>query len=330
MLAIRSLFAAGEYQQVRDGKTLVWNGMPTPGDTATWSGDHDKDNYATGFGDLTWYDASGKEQALLYGNMIRGKFEGPVNMHTNGRTMHAYYANGGRVTGWSRGRAPSNMPAPAEGVAEKRKAEADGAKQEIAKAAEPESTPPQSRERAARGPDTYHKETAEKPAIVAEKKNEPMPIPTPPTLHETAPADSAQHSITEAQPSTPDRASAESPPAAKGTRADVSVNALAGPPTSLRAGAIPESSPEKQEPPPTPKPEGPLTESEVISLVETDARNNGAPIDQYEQPKVDHSAVRGKWTLFYARKPEANAQLPAAFTATVEDKTHKVKVEIRR
>jgi hypothetical protein len=340
VLASGSLSAAGEYQQARDGKTMVWNATPKSGDTASWSGGRDEDNYATGFGHLAWYDASGKEQGVFYGNMVRGKFEGAVNMHSNGRTMHAYYANGGRVTAWARGRAPANMRVPEGAVAERRKSEEEAAKEELAKATEPEPTPVTNKakpvtepiaktepspqplsERPPRGPGSYHKETAEKPAIVAAKKTESLRV-EPPVLHE-------QISETRDQKSEVSATSSSTPPA-KETQADLSVNALAGPLSSLRTGAIPESSPENQAPSPTPKREGPLTEPDVISLVDTEARANGAPIDQYDAPKVDHSAVKGKWTLFYARKADASVNLPKAFTATVEDKTHQVKVEIHR
>jgi hypothetical protein len=426
-----AVFAAGEYQQARDGKTMVWNATPKAGDAASWSGGRDKDNYATGFGDLTWYNASGKEVGLFYGNMVRGKFEGAVNVHTGGRTMHAYYANGGRVTAWARGRAPSKMQVPEEALAEKRKAEAE----KEAKRPEPEPTPvikkakpatettiaktePTPRapvEHAGRGPDSYHKETAEKPAATAaastptagvpqeirDQKAEvsmqsstPNPAPartfaepsaiakstpfepresagrptpgleraitessppavmpqatveeTPPVLHQamaeqTPDIRDGKSDVSEKSQAGPDSSSAtpessqpstlNPEPSSKETPADVSVSALVGPPSSLRTNPVSESSPAKTEPElsPTPKPEGPLTESDVINLVDTEARVEGAPLDQYDRPKVDHSAVKGKWTLFYSRKSDASADVIAGFSATVDDKTR--KVEIRR
>ena len=116
--------AEGEYQQTRDSKTMVWNSTPKPGETSSWAGDRDKENYASGFGDLTWYTANGIVYVRYYGNMVHGKFEGAVNAHTNGRTAHAYFVDGGRVTGWARGRAPSRMNLPQEAIIEKRKAAA--------------------------------------------------------------------------------------------------------------------------------------------------------------------------------------------------------------
>ena len=370
--------AAGDYQQTRDGKTMVWNATPKAGDTASWSGARDKENYATGFGDLTWYNASGKELGLFYGNMVRGKFEGPVNLHIKGRTLHAYYADGGRVTGWSRGRAPSNMPVPEE--AQRRR--------EAAKQPEPEPTPatkkakpaaeqitkseptPQPSEPASRGPETYSEQRADKPPTVTEKESEspkaeqelkqpepatsqrgyaePTPFPKS-TVMEAAPAEKVESPkpTVERATTTPSAAPSveETPPvlhqplAAEPTRpptlqsprsetpADVSVNALVGPPSALRSNVIPEipTGTTHEETSSSAKPDAPLTESEVIRLVDTEARAQGAPLDEYERPKVDHSAVKGKWTLFYAKKGDANIDLPA-FSATVDDKTHKVEL----
>jgi hypothetical protein len=107
LLASVGLGAAGEYQQTRDGKTKIWNASPKPGESASWAGARDKEGYATGFGTITWYTEQGKVYAMYYGNMIRGKLDGPVNAHSRGKTAHAYFAGGGRVTEWARGAAPS-------------------------------------------------------------------------------------------------------------------------------------------------------------------------------------------------------------------------------
>ena len=52
--------AGGIYQRTKDGRTRVWNNNPRAGDAATWSGDRDKDRYATGYGTLTWYTTERK------------------------------------------------------------------------------------------------------------------------------------------------------------------------------------------------------------------------------------------------------------------------------
>src|SRR6266513_5645194 len=138
LLLASTSFAQGEYQQAKDEKTLIWNGTPKPGETSSWDGDRDKENYATGFGALTYYTARGSVFALYYGNMVHGKLEGPVNVHTNGRTAHAYFVDGGRVTGWGRGRAPSKMEVPEEAIIEKRKAQAEKIAAAAKRAAEAE------------------------------------------------------------------------------------------------------------------------------------------------------------------------------------------------
>jgi hypothetical protein len=106
----------GKYQSTRDGKTLVWNNHPKPGDVATWSGARNADDYAHGFGQLTWY---AKERGFVkpqlyaryWGRMVNGKLEGPVNVHAQRKTHYAIFIDGTRVTGWTRGTAPSRATA---------------------------------------------------------------------------------------------------------------------------------------------------------------------------------------------------------------------------
>lgn len=111
-------FARGEgsYQSTRDGKTLIWNSNPKPGDVATWTGDRDRADYAHGFGRLVWYTLeSGADKPELYarywGRMVNGKFEGPVNVHVKRKTHYAIFIEGVRVTPWSPGTAPSRATA---------------------------------------------------------------------------------------------------------------------------------------------------------------------------------------------------------------------------
>jgi hypothetical protein len=101
----------GKYQTTRDGKTLVWNSNPKRGDTATWSGSRDRNDYARGFGLLIWYErepgsAKPKVYARYWGRMVNGKLEGPVNVHAKKKTHYALFIGGTRVTGWKRGTAP--------------------------------------------------------------------------------------------------------------------------------------------------------------------------------------------------------------------------------
>jgi hypothetical protein len=102
----------GEYQRTRNGRTLVWNNRPKPGDEATWAGGRDRDGYARGFGTLVWYTKETKFgkatfYARYWGRMVDGKFEGPVNVHAKRTTRYAIFIDGTRVTGWTAGAAPS-------------------------------------------------------------------------------------------------------------------------------------------------------------------------------------------------------------------------------
>jgi hypothetical protein len=117
-------YADGNYQRTKNHKTLVWNSNPKPGDAATWSGDRDKEGYATGFGTLTWYtprqSSPNAPSAKLivfgsyFGNMVRGKFDGSVNVHSKGKTAHATFLDGKRTTKWAGGTAPWRTQVAAE------------------------------------------------------------------------------------------------------------------------------------------------------------------------------------------------------------------------
>jgi hypothetical protein len=123
LVFIPAASAAGEYQSTKDGKTKVWNNAPRSGDEAAWLGDRDREGYATGFGTLSWYtgpkqsvkylgvisDTRTPLYARYYGNMVRGKLNGPVNVHTKGKTSHAVFVDGVHASHWVAGRAPSSM-----------------------------------------------------------------------------------------------------------------------------------------------------------------------------------------------------------------------------
>jgi hypothetical protein len=372
-------FAEGEYQKARDGKTLIWNGTPKPGETATWDGDRDRENFATGFGALTWYTANGRVFGLYYGNMVQGKLEGPVNVHINGKTAHAYFVDGGRVTPWGRGRAPSKMAVPEEVIVEKRKVQAEkvaaaakraAATAEAEKKARAEAEKARAAEEIARKPETKpekpevsssEKPSPEVPPAVAEKQSEPpstaspakifdepTPIPAKPEIaaqKSEPPLPTPEPSVSAAIVNEPPREEVatepktevagptseiprESSPAStnKESSRDVSLNALVGPPSSLRA-TTETSAPKAETETSTARDNAPLTESEAVSLADTEARRQGAPLDYYQRPKVDHSAVKGKWTLFYGLKEgQTAADSGGPFTVTVEDKTKKIEI----
>jgi hypothetical protein len=137
LVFVAPALAAGEYQHTKNGRTMVWNNAPKPGDEAAWLGDRDREGYATGFGTLTWY--TGRKQtakhlgilpvakssvyARYYGNMVRGKLNGWVNVHTKGETGHAVFVDGARASRWIAGRAPSSMPREARTEVAKRESE---------------------------------------------------------------------------------------------------------------------------------------------------------------------------------------------------------------
>jgi hypothetical protein len=111
---------AGAYQRTIEGNVLVWNDRPQPGEEATWSGWHDAEGYATGYGTLTWY-ARGKLSitgsaipsrrrtavvATYYGTMVHGKF---VEHHRLAATSPAARRNQQRAAS----PAPENTATPA-------------------------------------------------------------------------------------------------------------------------------------------------------------------------------------------------------------------------
>lgn len=154
----------GEYQRARDGKTLVWNESPKPGDEATWSGLRDRDGFARGFGTLVWFtrEPGVKKPALFaryWGNMKRGKFSGPVNVHSKKKTHHALFADGARVTRWTSGAARSRMSPQQIALIAKHNATA-------AQSQEPEPAPP------AQGPPEKMSEVGDR------SSEEKMPIQT--------------------------------------------------------------------------------------------------------------------------------------------------------
>lgn len=106
--------ADGTYQRTADNKTMVWNSFPQRGETMSWSGKQDKEDYATGSGELTFH----KKTGLIFaqhdvvterysGKMVRGKFEGTVEtVNKQAETRHATFVAGKRTGDWEAGPAP--------------------------------------------------------------------------------------------------------------------------------------------------------------------------------------------------------------------------------
>jgi hypothetical protein len=160
----------GEYQRTRDGKTLIWNADPKSDDSASWWGERDKNGYAKGVGELTWYNADGSVYARYYGNTVHGKFDGPVNVHVKGRTAHAFFVDGKRMTGWARGPASSRFATDWRSALAREKADAVPATSPPPPSIEPVSA---SEELRSSGQQTQES-PAEGPAGEGEKKKEDL------------------------------------------------------------------------------------------------------------------------------------------------------------
>jgi hypothetical protein len=261
------LGATSAYQTTKDGKTTVWNGTPRSGEIADWEGDRDREGYASGFGSLTWFNPQGATYARYYGNMIKGKFDGPVNLYSNGEVAHAFFVDGGRVTGWARGAAPSRMAVP-EGVRALREKAARSAVlspgevrpiEHIAEKPEPTI-------KRAKAIKAENVQPVTAPSAQPSKKQvmliEPTPLPaltgSPPEVTETpnaqGPNAKEERPMPEASAETSPptavetpRASATAPkipvptPTPKHT-VDDSLRSLVAPPSSLRSRPLPEGS----------------------------------------------------------------------------------------
>jgi hypothetical protein len=96
-----SLNGDGTFQLTREG-VLVWNNYPRPGDEASWSGDRDAEEYATGNGTITWFKR-GRFITRYTGRMVHGKLDGAVtNEDENGKKFHGTFSNGVKSADWSR------------------------------------------------------------------------------------------------------------------------------------------------------------------------------------------------------------------------------------
>ena len=120
LLFANSANCGSGYQYTRDGKTLIWNNFLRRGDAVAWSGSRDSAGFATGYGTLTSYK---RERTIITGSnipsptngsvvlgrysgqMVRGKFQGPVvNIDANGRAFHGTFVNGTKTSDWVAGR----------------------------------------------------------------------------------------------------------------------------------------------------------------------------------------------------------------------------------
>jgi hypothetical protein len=294
----------GTYQSTKNGRTLVWNNHPKPGDEVTWSGDRDRDGYARGFGTLTWYTVlqeSGSAKPVLYarywGNMVRGKLNGPVNVHSKRKTNHAIFADGVRTTHWADGPAPSRS----ERLVARTAASAEGQ----SSVPEPESpgegpSSPQDESVSPRRPDR----TGE--TVVKTGSTQPSELNAPPEIQ-----DNAQFSTPGSQP-----------PETAGD-IDNSLRLLVWPPRHLRtrpvstgslAGVNPQAAP--------PAANARLTKQEVVDLADAVARSRGYDLAEYQRSEPEYDPADQTWSLLYEQKPvDGRAETRKHFSVAVRDKT---------
>ena len=306
-------FADGEYQHTKDGKTTVWNNDPKPGDEAAWWGGRDDEGYATGFGTLTWY--TGQKQTVkrlgiipmtdshiygrYFGNMVRGKFNGPVNVHTNGKTAHAFFIDGVRADRWLAGPAPSRkMPRPDVAVA-KQKAAAEPATAKPSVATEPTAPaegPGQKSEARSRESEVRN-QTTDKKAEVGEQKSES----TDRTVSKPATNKKSQSAVEE------------------------SLSALVGPPSSLHTNPDANASAvdAKQEAATSSSADVRLTKEEVVDLADAEARTRGYSPSEYGRAEPQYNSAAEVWSISYEQKPTPDGTIESTkrFSVTVDDKT---------
>jgi hypothetical protein len=368
-------FGDGTYQRTKDGKTLVWNNHPKPGDEVKWSGDRDREGYASGFGTLTWYTTpergTGSAKSALYarywGNMVRGKLNGPVNSHSKGKTNHAVFADGVRMTRWAIGPAPSQVGAqPAKQLA--------GARPETPNAQRPIEVLP---------PRPAAEDAMAQPVLVQLPRDSRAGSPTSnvqhpiaETLAESPSATTKERDVgkqnsverrkstsggpiveTPAEGPSPNESRAENAQLQKDSRAgsptlnpesvreraaqrpaisskakpemDESLRLLAKPPSSLHTDATvePSAANAKPETASSSDANARLTKEEVTDLADAEARAQGYNLDEYQRPKADYSAAKGKWSLFYDQNPaDVTPEIGKYFSVTVDDETKKVEI----
>jgi hypothetical protein len=53
----------------------------------------------------------------------------------------------------------------------------------------------------------------------------------------------------------------------------------------------------------------------------------GFNLDEYQRPKADYSAAKGKWSLFYDQNPvDETPEIGKYFSVTVDDETKKIEI----
>ncbi len=283
LMLAQSANAEGMYQQTKDGKTMVWNSDPRPGDTAAWVGDRNKEGYAHGFGTLTWYTSKGDIYARYYGNMVDGKLDGPVNAHSKGKTAHANFKDGKRTTSWAMGTATLRG-----GSTDREPFHLFGHEKPLTATASPA------------------------PAEQPEKRAQPIPVaaqspkPSPPPAPENAePKKSSSHPpVVTASPSSarpaPEMFPVPSPTTTAKKDVEPALQSLVGPPSSL--GSLHRNDAAES------GGNTPLSEKEVVDLANTVARSRGYDPANYREPDVSHNEQENTWSLSYQAREDAGSE----------------------
>ncbi|HEV2046206.1 MAG TPA: hypothetical protein VGQ95_06370 [Chthoniobacterales bacterium] len=329
-------FGAGDYQRTKDGKTTVWNAEPKPGDEATWFGDRDGEGYATGAGTLTWYTAKGNVYGRYFGNMVRGKFSGRVNVHSKGKTGHATFADGKRISRWAAGPAPSRPEADGP-ITRALPVESDSEQPSVPKTEKPkahtEPSVPAAGPSVASSPRDESVRMADRTGEASAKTEsvEPPTITNPARTEDTPVQRSASSAkataaseVGDQKPEIADRPAdggTEKLPAADEPKADAdnSLRLLAGPPSSLHM------KPGNEGPPAGANPDAAapsytnarLTKEEVVDLADAEARSRGYDLTQYERMDPQYFPADEIWTLGYNGAMEMGKH----FSVTIDDKT---------
>jgi hypothetical protein len=361
LLCLASGAFGGAYQRTKDGKTLVWNPDPKQEDRATWSGSRDPKRYASGQGTLTWFKIERrygmgsrlpieKEIPVIRysGNMVRGKFEGPVvAIDDQGKKSHATFADGVRSDEWmaDSGPAPSpaNVATPTP-IEVKQKPAAVLAEEPVAEKADEMPTPI---------PEPKQSPEKVSQAVVANSPAAPPPQTQPtaslaplPVAQPTAERQFSDGLGTRAPKARQSSAAGnfDRPvpfPSVRSSRnrsvdAHDLLQSLVVPPSTIPSlmkirGEVP---PDGSSPQPaatasaTPTPAPHLTSTEVVGLADAEARIRGYDLDTYQRPQAEYSAANDNWSVAYKQKSAAGSAGTAKnFTIKVEDKTKNMSID---
>ena len=328
--------AGGAYQRTKDGKTIVWNEHPRTGDVATWSGRRDANDYGNGFGTLTWYRTQEKGRAeskqtlyaYYFGNMVRGKFNGPVNSHSRGVTSHAVFNEGkvigrwaaGPVKSWAMGLSNVESVRPERSdtsVAVQRHSENPGASVENVQA-KPETR------------DATPEAGMSKPsnAQVAEfhpapKSYAAMPSERPRPSYEAVHEEAKSAPTVDVPGEGPRPGEPRSNDGNAKLEVDSSLRALTGPPPALNksesGGSDPSTSVSSKQ--------DHLSKTDVVNLSDSEARKRGYDLSRYDRPDPQFDPLDNTWSLSYASKTTgAGAPSPKRFTVAIDDKTKRTAI----